>query len=310
MQQIGFVGLGTMGRPMAKNLLKAGFGLTFFSRRDDVAGEFTALGATRAATPADVARRSDAVVTIVTADPQVREVVCGSNGLLAGTTRGKLIVDMSTIGPATVREVGAAAEERGVGFLDAPVSGGPWGAEAGTLAIMVGGATADHERAKPLFAALGKHIFHCGPLGSGQIVKLVNQMVGGGIMTLIAEGLVLARKAGVDPAQLVDVMSVSSANSSLLEARGKKFLLADQFVPGFMTELMRKDMALAVSLAQALHVPTPVAAGALQQFTAALNAGLGEADFSSVLKVAEAAAGVKVVAGKGGTTSAVEGKKS
>jgi 3-hydroxyisobutyrate dehydrogenase len=294
MKQIGFIGLGTMGRPMAKNLLKAGFGLTFSTRRDDVAGEFIAAGGTRVATPADVARAADAVITIVTADDQVREVLCGPNGVLAGAAQGKLVIDMSTIGPGTVREIGATLAAKGVNFLDAPVSGGPWGAEAGTLAIMVGGAADDFARARPLFEAMGKHIFHCGPLGSGQIVKLVNQMVGGGIMTLLAEGLVLARKAGVDPKQLVDVMSVSSANSSLLEARGKKFLLADQFVPGFMTELMRKDMALAVSMAQGLQVPTPVAAGALQQYTAALNAGLGALDFSSVLKVAETAAGVKV----------------
>jgi 3-hydroxyisobutyrate dehydrogenase len=295
MRDVGFVGLGTMGRPMAKNLLKAGFRLTFYSRRDDVAGEFVAAGGERVASPAEVARRTEAVITIVTADMQVREVVCGPNGILEGTDRGKLVIDMSTIGPQTVRDVGAALAAKGAAMLDAPVSGGPWGAEAATLAIMVGGESADYTRARPLFEAMGKNLFHCGPLGSGQIVKLVNQMVGGGIMTLVAEGLVLARKAGVDPKQLVDVMLVSSANSSLLEARGKKFLLADHFVPGFMTELMRKDMALAVALAQALNVPTPVAAGALQQYTSAMNQGYSALDFSSVLKVAEAAAGVKVV---------------
>lgn len=294
-ETVGFIGLGLMGRPMAKNLLKAGFRLTFYTRRQEVADEFTALGGARVAAPAEVARRTDAVITIVTADAQVREVVCGADGILAGTERGKLVIDMSTIGPGTVREVGAALETKGAALVDAPVSGGPWGAEAATLAIMVGGEKADVDRAKPLFEAMGKNIFHCGPLGSGQIVKLVNQMVGGGIMTLLAEGLVLARKAGVDPKQLVDVMLVSSANSSLLEARGKKFLLADHFVPGFMTELMRKDMALAVSLAQTLNVPTPVAAGALQQYTSAMNQGYSTLDFSSVLKVAENAAGVQVV---------------
>jgi 3-hydroxyisobutyrate dehydrogenase len=293
-RHVAFIGLGTMGRPMAKNLLKAGFRLTFCSRRDDVIREFTAAGGTHVATPAEAAKAADAVITIVTADDQVREVICGANGVAAGISSGKLVLDMSTIGPGTAREVGATLAAKGVGFLDAPVSGGPWGAEAGTLAIMVGGAAEDYERAKPLLAAMGKNLFHCGPIGSGQIVKLVNQMVGGGIMTLLAEGLVLAKKAGVDVRQLVDVMAVSSANSSLLEARGKKFLLADHFVPGFMTELMRKDMALAVSLAQSLCVPTPVAAGALQQYTAAMNHGHSTLDFSSVVKVAEAAAGVKI----------------
>ncbi|MGC3966898.1 MAG: NAD-binding protein [Pirellulales bacterium] len=146
---------------------------------------------------------------------------------------------------------------------------------------------------------MGKHLFYCGPLGSGQVVKLVNQMIGGGIMTLIAEGLTLAAKAGADPAQMVDVLSVSSANSALLEARGKKFILADQFNPGFMLELMRKDMALAVSLAQECKVPTPVAAGALQQYTSAMNQGLEKSDFAAVTKLYELAAGVKIAAANG-----------
>jgi 2-hydroxy-3-oxopropionate reductase len=294
MTHVGFIGLGTMGRHMAKNLLKAGFPLTFYARRDEVAREFVDAGAKRAATPADVARAAEVIVTIVTADAQVREVVGGPGGLLEGVTAGKLVVDMSTIGPATVREIGATLATKGAKLLDAPVSGGPWGAEAATLAIMAGGDQADFERASPLFRAMGKHLFHCGELGAGQVVKLVNQMIGGGIMTLVAEGMVLAKKAGANMEQLVDVLSVSSANSALLEARGKKFLLADQFTPGFMTELMRKDMSLAVALADQLKVPTPVAAGALQQFTAALNQGLAELDFSSVAKVYEQAAGVKI----------------
>jgi len=294
MTHVGFIGLGTMGRHMAKNLLKAGFPLTFYARRDEVAREFVDAGAKRASSPAEVARAAEVIITIVTADAQVREVVGGPGGLVEGVSAGKLVVDMSTIGPATVREIGATLSTKGAKLLDAPVSGGPWGAEAGTLAIMAGGDAADFERAAPLFRAMGKHLFHCGALGAGQVVKLVNQMIGGGIMTLVAEGMVLAKKAGANMEQLVDVLSVSSANSALLEARGKKFLLADQFKPGFMTELMRKDMSLAVALADQLKVPTPVAAGALQQFTAALNQGLAELDFSSVAKVYEQAAGVKI----------------
>jgi 3-hydroxyisobutyrate dehydrogenase-like beta-hydroxyacid dehydrogenase len=298
MTHVGFIGLGTMGRHMAKNLLKAGFPLTFFARRDEVAREFIDAGARRAASPADVARAAEITITIVTADAQVREVVGGPGGLVEGISAGKLVVDMSTIGPSTVRDVGALLAAKGARLLDAPVSGGPWGAEAGSLAIMVGGEAADYERATPLFRAMGKHLFHCGALGAGQIVKLVNQMIGGGIMTLVAEGMVLAKKAGANMDQVVDVLSVSSANSALLEARGKKFLLADQFKPGFMTELMRKDMSLAVALADQLKVPTPVAAGALQQFTAALNCGLAELDFSAVAKVYEQQAGVKIAGAK------------
>lgn len=294
MQRVGFIGLGTMGRHMAKNIAKAGFPLSIYARRDDAAREFVEAGAIRATTPADLARQCDVVVSIVTADPQVREIVGGAQGLLAGLGPGKLWLDMSTIGPDTVREVGEKVAATGARMIDAPVSGGPWGAEAGTLAIMCGGEAADYERALPILHAMGKHLFHCGPLGSGQVAKLVNQMIGGGIMTLIAEGLTLAAKAGADPAQMVDVLSVSSGNSTLLEARGRKFLLADQFTPGFMLELMRKDMALAVSLAQECHVPTPLAAGALQQYTAAMNQGLEKLDFAAVAKVYEQAAGTKI----------------
>lgn len=292
MLRVGFIGLGTMGRPMAKNILKAGFPLAVFARRDEAAQEFVELGCVRTTTPAELAQSCDIVISIVTADPQVRQLVGDKAGLAAGLGAGKLYIDMSTIGPDTVHDVGETIAAAGARMIDAPVSGGPWGAEAGTLAIMCGGEKADYARAEPVLRAMGKHLFHCGPLGSGQAVKLVNQMIGGGIMTLIAEGLTLARKAGVDLEQMVDVLSVSSANSSLLEARGKKFLLADYFTPGFMTELMRKDMALAVSLAQELKVPVPVAAGALQQYTAAMNQGWEKLDFSAVAKVYERAAGV------------------
>ncbi|MBA4017817.1 MAG: hypothetical protein C0483_11635 [Pirellula sp.] len=304
MQRVGFIGLGTMGRHMAKNIAKAGFPLSVYARRDDVAQEFVEAGTTRAVTPADLAKQCDVVVSIVTADPQVREIVGGDHGLAAGLSPGKLWLDMSTIGPATVREIGEKIAATGAHMIDAPVSGGPWGAEAGSLAIMCGGDAADYERALPILQTMGKHLFHCGPLGSGQVVKLVNQMIGGGIMTLIAEGLTLAAKAGADPAQMVDVLAVSSGNSSLLEARGKKFLLADQFTPGFMLELMRKDMALAVSLAQEWKVPTPVASGALQQYTAAMNQGFEKLDFAAVAKVYEQAAGTKIA----GRAATKEGK--
>ena len=297
MSSIGFIGLGTMGRPMAKNLLKAGHQLTFFSRRDEVAAEFTSLGAKRAKSPAEVTRASEFVITIVTADPQLTEVVLGPDGILAGAEKGKLLIDMSTVAPQTEQSLGAKLAERGMSMIDAPVSGGPWGAEQATLAIMAGGDKNDYERALPLLGAMGKKLFHLGPLGCGQVVKLINQMVGGGIMTLIAEGFVLGKAAGANLDQLLEVMLVSSANSSALEARGRKFLLSNHFVPGFMTELMRKDMSLAVAMADRLKSPTPVAAAALQQYTAAMNHGHAELDFAAVVKVCEAAAGVKISEG-------------
>jgi 3-hydroxyisobutyrate dehydrogenase-like beta-hydroxyacid dehydrogenase len=294
MSTVGFIGLGTMGRHMARNVLKAGHSLVFYARRQEVIDEFTRAGGKAAASPAEVARAAEFIISIVTADAQVEEVALGPQGVIHGAAPGKVFIDMSTIGPATVRRVGERLREAGMAMMDAPVSGGPWGAEAGTLAIMAGGETADFEHCRPICAAMGKHIFHVGPLGAGQIVKLVNQMVGGGIMTLVAEGFVLAKAAGADLHQLADVMAVSSANSAVLDARGKKFLLADNYTPGFMTELMRKDVKLAADLAKQLRVATPVADSALAQYDAAIDLGLGKQDFSAVVKVCERAAGVKI----------------
>jgi 3-hydroxyisobutyrate dehydrogenase-like beta-hydroxyacid dehydrogenase len=179
-------------------------------------------------------------------------------------------------------------------MVDAPVSGGPTGAQAATLAIMVGGEKADFERCRDVFDALGKHLFHMGPLGAGQTIKLVNQMMGGGIMALVGEGFALAKAAGVDLAKMAEVVAVSSGNSTLFEARAKKFILADQYGTGFATELMRKDMLLALGMADRLHVPLPVSAVACQLYTEAMKMGYRAADFSAVAKVCERAAGVTV----------------
>lgn len=294
--QVGFIGLGAMGRPMAKNLLKGGHSLTVFARRAEVRDEFASLGARVAGSPAEVARASDVVISIVTADAQVREVALGPDGIRAGAKSGLLYIDMSTIGPDTVAEVAAALSPAGVSMLDAPVSGGPWGAEAGTLSIMAGGAAADFERAKPVFESMGKKLFHLGPLGAGQTAKLVNQLIAGGIMCLIGEGLALAAKAGANLEMLADVIGCSSGNSSVFEARGKKFVLAGNYQPGFMTELMRKDVGLALDLAYRLQTPMPVTAAALEQYTVAMAQGLGAEDFAAVAKVCQQAAGLTPVA--------------
>ncbi|MBX3413880.1 MAG: NAD(P)-dependent oxidoreductase [Pirellulales bacterium] len=292
MSSVGFIGLGTMGAPMAHQLLKAGHELTFFARREEVAAEFTAAGARRAASPASVARAAEFIITIVTADAQVRDVALGENGVIAGAAPHKLLLEMSTIGPDTARDVGHQLRHAGMRMLDAPVSGGPWGAKAATLSIMVGGERSDFERAEPILQAMGDKIFYLGPQGTGSTAKLVNQMMGGAIMTLIGEGFSLARAAGIDLNQLADVISVSSANSSLFEARGKKFILENKYIPGFTTELMRKDVGLALELGRQLNVPLPVAAAAYQLYTAAVAAGLAAEDFAAVAKIAAKNAGV------------------
>lgn len=297
MSSVGFIGLGTMGAPMARNVLAAGHKLVFFARREEIAQEFTSAGATRAATPAEVCRQAKFIVTIVTADDQVREVALGANGLIAAAVPGKTLIDMSTIGPWTVRDIAAALAQKGMATLDAPVSGGPWGAAAGTLSIMVGGDAEVFSRARPVLESMGDRdkIFHVGPLGAGQTVKLINQMLGGAMMTLIGEGLVLAKAAGVNLERLADVVAVSSGNSSVFEARGKKFVLANNFTPGFKMNLMRKDVGLALELGRQLDVPLPVAASSFQQYTAAIGQGLGEQDFAAVAKVCEQAANRKIV---------------
>lgn len=295
MTTIGFIGLGTMGRHMARNLLKAGFRLRFFARRAEVVAEFKALGAEQMASPADCMRAAEATITIVTADESLKEVVLGPGGIAEGATDGKLFIDMSTVGPETERTLAKKLGERGTAMIDAPVSGGPWGAEAGTLTIMAGGAEKDVARARPIFDAVGKRLFHVGPLGAGQTVKIVNQMVAGGIMALTAEGFVLAKAAGANLEALADVMAVSSGNSTMLEARGKKCLLSGKYDPYFMTDLMRKDMALAAEMAERLGVVMPVAETALDQYDAAIEAGHGREDFAAVVKICEKASGQQLV---------------
>lgn len=295
MSKVGFIGLGTMGRHMARHLIQAGHELFFLARRDDVARQFRELGGVQKATPAEVTRAAEFVISIVTADAEVKEIALGPGGIMEGAAAGKTYLEMSTIGPWTVREIGQRLQPTGMAMLDAPVSGGPWGAESGTLTIMCGGEAADFQRAKPVLEAMGQRFFHLGPLGAGQTVKIINQMMAGGIVSLIAEAFVLAKAAGADLDAFADVVSVSSGGSTMFEHRAKKFILADQYVPGFKTELMRKDVSLALELARQRDVPMPVASAALQQYLAAMRQGHGSEDFAAVVKVCENQAGVKLV---------------
>jgi 3-hydroxyisobutyrate dehydrogenase-like beta-hydroxyacid dehydrogenase len=295
MPEIGFIGLGTMGAPMARHLLQAGHHLTFYARRPEVIAEFSQLGATSVGSPAEVTHRASTVFTIVSADPQVREITLGPEGILAAAAPGKLLIDMSTIAPTTIRDVAGQLAARGMQTLDAPVSGGPWGAKSATLSIMVGGDQNTFESALPLLQLMGKHVTHFGPVGAGQTVKLINQLMAGGIMTLIAEGLMLGRTAGINLPLLVDCLLQSSGNSALLAARGHKFLLAGNYQPGFTTELMHKDMRLATELAQQFGVPADVAHAALKRYQQALENGDGQLDFAAVARTYERQTGVQLV---------------
>ena len=296
MEKIGFVGLGIMGKPMCHNLLKANFDVTFYARRDEVIKEMTEAGATFVSSSRAVAEATDIIVTIVTADPQVRDVILGEDGVLAGASAGKLIVDMSTISPMTIRAIAEEANEKGVAVMDAPVSGGDVGAIAGALTIIAGGGKVDFERCRGIFEAMGnpENIFHVGPVGVGQTVKIVNQLIGGINMAAIAEGLTLGVKAGADPDVMRQVVEVSSGNSSLFQARVADFLLKGQYEPGFMLDLMKKDVGIAVEMGRVMDVAVPLGAAAYQLFAAASSLGAGQLDFSAVCKTNEAVSGVRI----------------
>ena len=266
MRDVGFIGLGTLGRPMAKNLLKAGFRLTFFTRRPETADEFIAAGGERVATPAEVARRTEAVITIVTADAQVREVICGADGVLAGTEKGKLVIDMSTIGPATVREVGAALKAKGATLIDAPVSGGPWGAEAGTLAIMVGGSDSAVEKCREPFALMGSLVAHFGPVGAGTNAKIARNLITFVSFAAAGEAQRLAEAAGLDLTKLGDVVRHSDrvtggAGAVMLRPTAGRMANDDGLRPIFehSATLGAKDLHLAVQLADEHGLAAPFA---------------------------------------------------
>jgi 2-hydroxy-3-oxopropionate reductase len=284
--RVGFVGLGLMGLPMARNLLGAGYQLTVHNRTAARAEPLVAAGAQRADSPAEVARRADVVVTMVPDSPDVEAVVEGPDGLLAGAAAGATWIDMSTISPDVTRRLGAAAAEQGVRALDAPVSGGPPGAEAGTLSIMVGGPREVFDACLPLLQVLGKSIVHTGGLGAGPVTKACNQVVIAATLAGIAEALVLGAKAGVDPALIRQALMGGYAGSRLLEVHGER-MIEHAFAPGFFVRLHRKDLHIVLDMARSLAVAAPVTALAAQHFNALVADGDGELDNSAMLKVYE-----------------------
>lgn len=254
--RIGWIGLGIMGRPMAANLLRAGYRLTVFSRRRSSADQLVSAGAAWAPSPAGVATASDIVFTMVTDSAAVEEVVLGEEGVLAGAHPGLILVDMSTIAPAVSRKVAAEGEKRQVRCLDAPVSGGEKGAREGTLSIMVGGDAGTLAACRPLLEVLGKKITYVGPAGAGQTLKLVNQVVCGLNLLAMAEGLALANRAGLNLETVLDAITGGSAGSWMVANLGPKAAASD-FAPGFMVKLQQKDLRLALEMAAELAQPLP-----------------------------------------------------
>lgn len=255
-ERVSFVGLGIMGRPMAENLIRAGFSVTVWNRSEPRTRPLVDLGARAAHSPADAAAASEVTVTCVTDSPDVLDVALGEHGIVHGAPAGSIYIDCSTIAPAVARDVAARMGEKGVAMLDAPVSGGDVGARAGTLAIMVGGDPDAFERGRPVLQAMGKTIVHVGPSGSGQVVKLCNQVAGGLNLLAMAEAVSLARRAGVDPLKMLEVVAAGAAGSWMLSNLAPRAVAGD-FAPGFMVELMQKDLRLVLETASETDTPLP-----------------------------------------------------
>jgi 2-hydroxy-3-oxopropionate reductase len=283
---IGFIGLGIMGKPMARNLIRAGFSLTVHNRSRPAVDELAREGAQVAESPADLASSCDVVITMLPDTPDVEAVLLGSTGVLAHARPGALVIDMSTISPDVARSLGHEARSRGLKFLDAPVSGGEAGAKAGTLSIMVGGAPEDVDDARPVLAALGSTIARVGPGGAGQTVKAANQVMVAGVIALVSEAIVLLRASGIDTTEAFRVLGGGLAGSAVLRTKAEAMVHGD-FSPGFRVDLHRKDLRIALEAARRLGVATPVSAVVDQLLLAVSAAGKGDLDHGALLTVIE-----------------------
>jgi len=281
---IGFLGLGTMGARMAANLARAGFAVTAWNRSPGRAPELDDLGVTRADTPADVARSTDIVVVCVSDTPDVEAVLFGTGGLAEGARPGQLVIDCSTISPSATRDFASRLGEHGVALVDAPVSGGSEGAQKATLTIFCGGAEEDVERARPILAAMGKTITHVGPSGAGQAVKAVNQVILAGTYLGVAEGIVLAIKAGLDVSQVVEALGGGAAQSWVLANRSERMRVND-YPLGFKVALHRKDLGIALGLAREMGADLPVAELAADFETELIARGHDADDMSALARV-------------------------
>jgi len=291
MERIGFIGLGIMGNPMAKNLLKAGYPMTVMDINSDFVKDVVNEGATGVPTSREVAEKSDVIITMVPDSPEVEQVVFGERGVILGIRSGMLFIDMSTIAPATSRRVYEALSEKGVDALDAPVSGGDVGAKAGTLSIMVGGTDAAFQRALPIFEALGKNIVHIGKAGAGQVTKACNQIIVGMTIQAVAEAMTLAKKSGVDIVKVRDALLGGFAQSRILDLHGKR-IIDGNYQPGFKIKLHRKDMNIALQTGRDLSVPLYGTALVAEQMDAILAQGNGELDHSALALFMEQLANV------------------
>jgi 2-hydroxy-3-oxopropionate reductase len=286
-RKIGFIGLGLMGRPMAMNLLKAGHSLTVWNRTASRADELVAAGAVLAKTPREVAEKSDRLITIVSDPPALESVLWGQegkqDGALGGLKKGSVYIDSSTVSPTLVKKISAACRERGVGFLDAPVTGGDWGAREGNLVFMVGGEAETVKEVEPILGVMGKKWFHLGPNGAGQTIKLAMNAILALEVGAVAEAVGLVTRAGLAGEQLLEVLQASMGRSGLLDLKTPLMLKGD-FKPSFPLRLMHKDLGLALDLANQLGVALPTTAAVREVYNFVKGEAKEDLDYSAVMR--------------------------
>jgi 3-hydroxyisobutyrate dehydrogenase len=291
MANVAFIGLGIMGLPMAGHLLAGGNSLRVHSRTKSKAAALLSKGATWCESPADAAKDAEFVFICVTDTPDVRQVISGDTGLLKSARKNQIVVDHSTISPSATREMAEQLGQSGVMMLDAPVSGGDIGAKNATLSIMVGGDQAAFEKAQPLLRTMGKTITYCGPSGSGQLTKLVNQILVGGTLLAVAEAMIFARKNGLNPKAMLEAVSGGAAGSWQLQNLGPK-MMDNDFRPGFMINLIQKDLRIIMESAEQSGTSLPATSLVHQLFTAAQAAGHGREGTQAIFSVLEKLASV------------------
>ena len=291
---VGFIGCGNMGNPMASNLIKAGHQLTVHDLRREAATNLLEMGASWVDNPKDVVPENEVVFTSLPVPRDVEAVVMGENGILEGAGPNTIYMDLSTNSPTTIRRIHDLCAEKGVAVLDAPVSGGVYGAAAGTLAVMVGGDKAIYDRMKPTLDAIGSHVVYCGPIGNGMVCKICNNLLSMGIGTLMAESLTLGVKAGVDLGVLADVIVNSSGGNRRLMEKFPRYLFKGNFEPGFATALAAKDVRLATDLGREYGIPMELSNLVDQKHVEAMLRGWGPEDSDAVAKLQEEKSGVQL----------------
>lgn len=294
MNNIGFIGIGKMGKPMATNLIKAGYKVSVFDVNPAAVAELVEIGAVGAKTPKEAVADAEMILTSLPNPKIVEDVVLGSNGVLEGAKAGVILADLSTVTPETSKKIAKAAQAKGIHVVDAPVSGGEAGAKAAALTIMVGGAKEDFEKCLPVFQTIGKKIYHVGDVGAGQAVKLINQLLFGINVAAVGEALVLGCKAGIDPKTMYQIVSESAGNSYALQTRFPNFIAKGNFKPGFAIDLIAKDLGLVTSMAKENKTVLSLGTVAEQLYRMAQLTGCGGLDIAGIITLYEKLMGVEV----------------